>query len=77
MIADRKFLDLTGWRLANFFSPIFPPLPAFLRVSKVFLSLIKVRYCRGGVFLTVITTSHAPFAMNNKIAGKKYLLTGT
>ena len=31
----------------------------------------------GGVFLTVITTSHAPFAMNKRIAGKKYLLTGT
>ena len=30
----------------------------------------------GGVFLTVITTSHAPFAMNSRIAGKKYLLTG-
>jgi hypothetical protein len=40
------------------------------------LSPIRVRYCLGGVFLTVITTSHAPFAMNNKIAGKKYLLTG-
>jgi hypothetical protein len=38
--------------------------------------LLRLRYCLGGVFLTVITTSHAPFAMNNKIAGKKYLLTG-
>jgi hypothetical protein len=33
-------------------------------------------YCRGGVFLTVITTSHAPFAMKSRMAGKKYLLTG-
>src|SRR5690242_12630468 len=35
---------------------------------------VRGDHCRGGVFLTVITTSHAPFAMNSKAAGKKYLL---
>ena len=54
-----------------------PPLPHFLCVSKVLSGRPGMRYCRGGVFLTVITTSHAPFAINSKIAGKKYLLTDT
>jgi hypothetical protein len=31
----------------------------------------------GGVFLTVITTSHTPFSMKSSTAGKKYLPTGT
>jgi hypothetical protein len=36
----------------------------------------KCAHPPGGVFLTVITTSHAPFSMNSRTAGKRYLLTG-
>jgi hypothetical protein len=53
--------------------PVLPLRPPFLCVSKVFCTVMRHR---GGVFLTVIATSHTPFKMNNKTAGKKYLLTG-
>ena len=54
-----------------------------IRGPKVFVAIV-IPHMRsgfqegpGGVFLTIITTSHSPFAMNSRIAGKKYVLTGT
>jgi hypothetical protein len=44
---------------------------------KGFLSQARMRHFRGGVLLTVITTSHTPLSMNNRTAGTKYLLAGT